>query len=176
MTRDDDRLAGFLDDLAMQADAAMTAERDLEVVERARAEYARVTLAARLMASLDRTVELSVDGVDTLTGRLERVADGWLLLHASGAEWIVRLAAVSSARGVVARAVPAEAWPVTARLGVGSALRGLAGETCVVRLRDTTAHEGRLGRVGADFVELLQGERVTLVALASIAALRTTRP
>ena len=49
---------------------------------------------------------------------------------------------------------------MTARLGLGSALRRVAdgGEECRVRLRDGTAYDARLGRVGADFVEVVTGE------------------
>ena len=46
----EDRIFSLLDDLEAQAEGAFAAERDLEVAERARAEYASVTLAARLSA------------------------------------------------------------------------------------------------------------------------------
>lgn len=174
MTHDDDRgLAAFLDDLEQQAQGAWASERDQEVAERARAEYARVGIAGRLMAGLGARVTLQVAGVGALGGDVVRVADGWLLLQDGGLEWIVLLDAVETVRGLPARAVPPEAWPVTARLGVGSALRALAGERCLARLRTGGQLDGRVGRLGADFVELQpDGGAPVLVALAALAAVR----
>jgi hypothetical protein len=174
MAHDDDRgLAAFLDDLEQQAQGAWAGEREQEVAERARAEYARVGLAGRLMAGLGTPVALQVTGVGGLAGGLVRVADGWLLLAAGGAEWLVLIDAVETVRGLPARAVPVEAWPVTARLGVGSALRAMAGDRCVVRLRAGGQLDGRVGRAGADFVELqTEAGTVVLIALAAVAAVR----
>jgi hypothetical protein len=118
MAYDDDRgIAAFLDDLERQAQGAWAAERDLEVAERARAEYARVGLAGRLMAGIDEQVALQVTGVGAITGEVSRVAEGWLLVTDGSVEWIVLLDAVETVRGLPARSVPPEAWPVTARLG-----------------------------------------------------------
>jgi hypothetical protein len=103
------------------------------------------------------------------------VGEGWCLLDAGAQDWVVRLAALSSVRGLGERAVPAEARPVTARLGVGSALRGVAesrAETVLHRL-DGTLLRGVLGRVGADFVELLAVEEPETVPLAVVAAVRS---
>ena len=63
-----------------------------------------------------------------------------------------------------------------ARLGLGSALRRLAdaGERCVLHLLDGTSHEATLRRVGADFVEAVEGEgRIVLVAFAAVAAVQS---
>jgi hypothetical protein len=171
------RLFAFLDDLEQQAGATFAAERDQEVAERARAEYARVGVAARLMASLDREVALDVEGAGPVAGRLRRVADGWLLVAAASGSWIVRLEAIALVRGAAPGAVPPEAWPVTARLGLGSALRGLAGEPCVVHARGGQRYEARLGRVGADFVEAQIGADPvpSLVAFSAIAAVQQRR-
>jgi hypothetical protein len=172
------RLFSLLDDLEVQAEGAFAAERDLEVAERARAEYASVTLAARLMAGVGAEVGLRVTGVGELSGRLARVADGWCLLESGGRDWACRLAAVATARGLPATAVPVEAWPVGARLGLGSALRRLAdaGERCGVRLLDGTAYDGRPGRVGQDFVELHAGAGgpPVLIAFAGLAAVHSS--
>lgn len=174
MAHDDDRgLAAFLDELEQQAQGAWASERDQEVAERARAEYARVGLAGRFMAGLGGRVTLRVSGVGVLGGELVRVADGWLLLRDGGLEWIVLLDAVETVQGLPGRAVPPEAWPVTARLGIGSALRALTGERCLVRLRSGGQLDGRLARVGADFVELEQeGGGTLLVACNALAAVR----
>jgi hypothetical protein len=168
------RLFAFLDDLEQQAGATFAAERDQEVAERARAEYARVGLASRLMASLDREIALSIEGPGTVAGRLCRVADGWCLVDAPTGSWIVRLDAIAVVRGAAAAAVPPEAWPATARLGIGSALRRLSGERCRLHPRVGGPYEARLGRVGADFVEALTGADTVpaLVAFSGLAAVQ----
>lgn len=168
------RLFAFLDDLEQQAGATFAAERDQEVAERARAEYTRVTLASRLMASLDRDLRLEVEGVGPVAGRLCRVADGWCLLEAPTGSWIVRLDAITLVRGGASAAVPGEAWPATAKLGIGSALRRLSGERCRLHPRGGGPYEARLGRVGADFVEALVGADAApaLVAFSGLAAVQ----
>lgn len=172
----EEQLAGYLDDLEQQAEGAFAEDRAAEVSERARSEYATVPLAARLMAGIGDDLALRVNGVGEITGRLARVADGWCLLASTGQEWLVRLTAVAVARGLPARAVPVEAWPVTARLGFGSALRGLAeeGGPCRVLLRDGTSYALVPGRVGLDFVEGRPegGGPPLLVAFDAIAAVQ----
>jgi hypothetical protein len=68
--------------------------------------------------------------------------------------------------------------PVTARLGIGSALRGVEaghGEASLYRL-DGSGTRGTLARVGADFVELRGGDperpRVEVVPFTALAAVR----
>jgi len=171
------RLLTVFDDLEQQAAAAFGAEREAEVAERARSEYAGVTLATRLMAARDTRVTLAVEGVGAVSGVLQRVAADWCLLGAGGQDWIVRLPAVGSVRGLPSHAVAEAAWPVTARLGLGSALRRVAdgGEECRVRLRDGTAYDARLGRVGADFVEVISGDHAEtwVLAFAALAAVHS---
>lgn len=168
----DERLASFLDDLEQQASGVWRLERDQEVGERAHAEYSRVTLAGRLMASVGHDLELGVRGVGSLTGRLARVAEQWCLLEAGHGSSIVRLPEVLSVRGASARSVAAESWPVTSRLGLGSALRGVVGEPCVVRCVDGGRLEGVLVRVGADFVEIrVPDGRLVLLAFTAIATI-----
>lgn len=179
----DEQLFSLLDDLEQQAQGVFAVERDLEVAERAQAEYAAVTLASRLMASLGREVALEVEGVGPVTGTLRRVAEGWSLVAGPRGEWLVRTAALIHARGLSGRSVPQEAWPASARLGLGSALRRIAssGSPCRLLLRDGSAHTARLGRIGSDFVEARVGEEarvadeahaVTVFATAALAAVQ----
>jgi hypothetical protein len=180
----DERLADLIDDLQQQAEAATLAERDAEVAEQQRAEYARVDLAGRLQASLGRRLQIGVTGVGQVDAVAVRVGEGWCLIVSTGQEWLVRLAAVGSVRGLAERAVPVEARPVTARLGFGSALRHVQDtrvQTVLHRL-DGSLVRGLLGRVGADFCELLVGEpgvgeagpRLTeVVPFAAVAAVRS---
>ena len=174
----EEQLFAYFDDLEQQAEGVFGLERDLEVAERAAAEYAVVTAASRLMASVGGEVALQVQGLGRVEGCLSRVADGWCLVRSSAQSWIVRLDAVISIRGASPWSVPEEAWPVTGRLGFGSAIRGLAeaGEACRVVLLDGTRYDARVVRVGKDFVELAQGDaldgvlvRLTMIAAAGVA-------
>ena len=170
-------LFDYLDDLEGQASALYDADRAPELADRSRAEYRSVSLAARLMASVDLDVTLEVTGAGAVSGRLARVGTGWCLLRGSGQDWVVRLDAVTAVLGASDRAVPEVAWPPTAALGVAAALRRLAdaAEPCSVHLVDGRRHDGTLGRVGADFVELATGEaaRLLLVATARVAAVQS---
>jgi hypothetical protein len=171
----DDELFSVLDELEQQAEALYDADREAEVADRSRAEYGAVTLASRLMASLDAEVSLEVRGVGRLSGTLRRVATGWLLLETAGVEWVVALPAVASVAGASTRSVPEVAWSPLARLGLGSALRrlGEAGERCVVHRVDGGRAEGVVRRVGKDFVEVeLAPGRVELVAFAAVAGVQ----
>ena len=171
----DERLFSVLDDLEQQAEALYEAERDAELADRSRAEYGAVTLASRLMASVDDEIVLGVLGVGPVSGALRRVGQGWLLLQGAAGDWVVPLPAVVTVRGASARSVPVVAWSPLTRLGLGSALRRLAdaGEPCLVHLVDATRWEARLLRVGGDFVELEAGRRVTLVAFDALAAVQS---
>jgi hypothetical protein len=149
------------------------------VAEAVRAEYSQVDLASRLFASLGAPLRLSVTGVGTVAGRLGRAGEGWCLLDSGAQEWVVRLAAVTTLRGLTDRAAGASR-PVTARLGLGSVLRGLAesrAETLLHRTDGSTL-QGVLGRVGADFVEVeASGDLdvyVDAVPFAALAAVRST--
>jgi hypothetical protein len=170
-------LFDYLDDLEGQAAALYDAERAPDLADRSRAEYRSVSLAARLMASVDLDVTLEVAGPGAVSGRLARIGTGWCLLRGPGQDWVVRLEVVTAVHGASDRAVPEVAWPSTAGLGFAGALRRLAdaAEPCSVHLTDGGRHDGTLRRVGADFVELATGEsaRVLLVAAAHVAAVQS---
>jgi len=171
----EEELFAFFDDLESQAAAAFAADREAEMADRSRAEYQQVTLAARLMASVGRELALDVRGVGLVSGTLERVATGWLLLASVGQDWIVREAAIASVTGASERAVPTIAWEAVARLGIGSALRRLSesGERCLLHLLDGRRYDGTVRRVGSDFVELQDAGRLRLVAFAALAAVQS---
>ncbi len=173
----EEHLVDLFEDLEHQAQALADAERAPELADRSRAEYRSVTLAGRLMASLERDVALGVEGAGRLEGRLERVGSGWCLLSGvGGQDWLVRLAALGSVVGASERAVPEVAWSRVATLGLGAALRRLAQEEqrCLVHLRDGDRIDGVLERVGSDFVEVrVPVGRVTLVAFTALAAVQS---
>lgn len=175
----DDGLAGLFDDLEQQAEGLALVERDLEVAEALRAEYAQVDLVSRLHGSLGAPLRLAVTGVGLVEGELRRAGDGWCLVDTGQREWVVRLPAVSSVRGLTDRGVVASARPLTARLGLASVLRGLVElrAESVLHRTDSTMLQGRLGRVGADFVEFaVAGEGagyLEVVPFAAVAAVRS---
>lgn len=172
----EEKLFEVLEDLEQQAEGLYDVERGAEIADRSRSEYQQVSLASRLMASIDREVSLDVLGVGTIHGNLERVATGWCLVRGPAQDWVVNLAALAGMRGASERSVPEVAWPAVARLGLGSALRRLAdsGERCVLHLVDGSRHEGAPSRVGADFVEVpVAAGRVVLVAFTALAAVQS---
>ena len=175
----DDELFALLDDLEQQAGALYDAERALELADRARAEYAQVTLASRLAASVGAPVALDVSGVGVVGGVLERVASGWCLVRAADQDWVVVLGALRAVSGASPRSLPEVAWPATARLGVGSVLRRLAdaGERCVLHDLTGGRTDGVPWRVGQDFVEVAVGEdgapRQVLVPFGALAAVQS---
>lgn len=171
----EDDLFSLLDDLEQQAEALYDRERDLELADRARAEYAGVSLASRLMASVDRELGLDVTGVGRVQGVLQRVGADWCLVRGAGQDWLLRLDAVGVVQGASARSVPEVAWSPVARLGLGSALRRIADakQRCRLYLRDGAAHEVVLTRVGQDFVEAQAPDgRTLLVVFAALAAVQ----
>ncbi|MDP2772308.1 MAG: hypothetical protein Q8O61_02030 [Nocardioides sp.] len=172
----EDDLFALLDDLEQQAEALYDAERAPELADRSRSAYQEVTLASRLMASLDQEVALEVLGVGAVAGTLSRSAADWCLVRGPAQDWLVRLAAVAAVTGASERALPEVAWSPVSRLGLGSPLRRLAesGERCVVRSLDGHTHEGEVSRVGHDFVELVApGGRTVLVSFAGLAAVQS---
>jgi len=173
----EEELFGYLDDLEGQAEALYDAERAPEVADRGRAEYRSVSLAARLMASLDLDVTLELLGAGGVSGQLIRVGTGWCLVRGAGQDWLIRLEAVAAVQGASDRAVPEVAWPVASKLGLGSVFRRLAdgAEPCTLHLVDGRRHDGVVRRVGADFLELATGDvgRVVLVALGQVAGVQS---
>ena len=148
-------LFALFDDLEGQASALWEADREAELADRARTEYAAVTLAGRLMASLGHDVVLDLPHVGRVEGRLDRVGPEWCLLSGRGQDWIVPLRSVAGVHGASERAVPEVAWSPVDRLGLGAALRRLADAEarCLLHLVDGTRHEAYVVRVGADFLE-----------------------
>jgi hypothetical protein len=177
----EDGLLELFDDLEQQAEGLALAVRDVDVAERSRAEYAQVDLASRLHASAGCPVQLGVAGIGQLDGTLARVGLDWCLAAVGQAEWVVRLAAVTHARGLSPRAVSEPARLVVARLGLGSVLRRVADSRSPVFVHrfDGGVVHGQVERVGADFLEVTVGEpgdgtAVEVVAFAHLAAVRRT--
>lgn len=178
-------------DLEAQFAAQSPDDDTAEAASRARYEHGRVLLIDRLRGSLGRQVTLSCRGTGDLTGRLVDVGVDWLLLtDAMGRELLVAAAAVRAVGGLGATTAPgAEAGPVTRRLDLRRALRGLARDRAPVQclLDDGSQLTGTVDRVGADFLELAEHpldvprrrdavRGVRAVVLDAVAAVRTALP
>ena len=66
----EEQVFSLLEDLEQQAESMYAVERGSELADRARSEYATVTLAARLAAGVGAPISLEVRGVGRLTGKL----------------------------------------------------------------------------------------------------------
>ena len=183
----EEMLLDLFDDLEQQAEGLALAERDSEVAELSRAEYAQVDLASRLHASTGRQLGLVVAGLGSLEATLLRAGAGWLLARDQRAEWIVRTGAVTRLHGVSEQALAEPHRPLPSRVGLGAALRSVAESRAAVVLHDVAGASlrGQLGRVGADFVELWVAPdgagwspgpagRVEVLPFAAVAAVRRT--
>ncbi len=172
-------LFDFLDDLERRAEGLYAAERAPELADRSRAEYQQVSLASRLMASVEREVTLHLAGVGPVSGRLDRVAREWCRVSGPLSDWVVALAHVQSVAGPSDRAVPEIAWSPLTKLGLGSVLRRLAegAQRCVLRGADGSVRDGVVRRVGQDFCEFDETPDrpgpVVLVAFAGLAAIQS---
>ena len=176
-----DGLSGVFEDLEQQAHGLHLADRDAELADRTRAEYAAVSFASRVHASVGRHVTLTLRTGDVVEGTLSQAGVDWCTLVTSGSpvSWLVRLEAVVTAAGMSPRAVPEAARPATARLGFGSALHRLSTQATevVVHLGPSVSRRVRVLRIGADFVEVESregagGAGVQLLPFAAVAAVR----
>ena len=152
----EEELFAYLDDLEGQAAALYDAERAPELADRSRAEYQQVTLAARLMASVDREVTLDLLGVGAVDGPADpgrhrlvpapRPRPG-LGGPARGDRRGARRFRPRPARGRLAGRRPPRP-----RRGTPPALR--RGRALLTPSVDGRRHDGVVLRVGADFVEV----------------------
>ena len=196
----DMRWDGLFDDLEAQAAELERAERAAEVETRTRGAVGELTVVDRLRAAVGTALRLRVTGGLAVTGTLRRVGPDWLLVDEdAGREAVIATAHLVTVRGLGRlTAVPGSQPRVESRLGLRSALRGLARDRAAVRLylADTANGAGAVGtpsgatvldvtidRVGRDFVEVAlhaPGEArrrtevraVDLVPITAVAALR----
>lgn len=168
-------LVALFEDLEQQADGLRLRERDGEVVALEAAEYAEVDLVSRLHGSVGGAIAVHLADALLVRGRLDRVGADFCLVGAGHqGSWVVPVAAVHWVEGLAERAVVEEARPVLARLRLTSVLRRLAdGRAPVtVHLAGGQRLEGRIGRVGRDFVEMAGSAQVCAVALGTLTAVR----
>lgn len=151
-------LGGLFEDLEQQAAGMHLAERDAELLDRARGEYATVTFASRVHASVGHAVVLMLGDGRLVEGTLAEAGVDWCTVTSRDLTtlWLVRLSEVAWAQGLSTRALPEAARPAVARLGFGSALHRLAEESLrvVVLLSTGVEVRVRVARIGADFAEV----------------------
>lgn len=177
-------------DLEARFDAEQEAVERAETSSRARHELGSLRFVERLGGAVGSPVVLLCRGAGQVSGTLSDVGRDWLLLDDGGRELLVATAAVRAVGGLGRRTAVAQgAGPVTSRLDLRRALRGLARDRASVQvlLDEGTSLHGTIDRVGADYVELaehpadlhrraeaVQGVRTVLID--AVAVVRTAQP
>ena len=150
-------------DLEAQAELLARRDRADEVGERSRIEMGRVVGLDRLRPAVGATISLAVLGGEQVDGVLRKVGAEWLLVEEQqGREAVVPLTSVLTVAGLGRWvADPDSVGVVESRLGLRSALRGLARDRAAVRVHliDGNELDGTIDRVGADFFELARHAR-----------------
>ncbi|PWJ54823.1 hypothetical protein SAMN06264364_10527 [Quadrisphaera granulorum] len=145
-------------DLEAQLDAAADDVAAMHA-ERVRAEVAGVELRDRLRAAPGQRLVVRLDGGSSVEGVLSAAGPDWLLVREATGEALVPLAAVALLQGLT-RSLAAPPGVVEGRLGLASALRGLARDrspvTVWLRGHPPLVLTGTVDRVGADHLDLAQ--------------------
>lgn len=170
-------------DLAAQWDAEERRELDAEVADRTRRERAAIGLYERLSAARDSAVSMLLVNSTRLSGPVEDVGDGWVLLGQPSGAALVPFTAFVSLAGVGNRAAGSATGR---RFGLGYALRGLSRDRAVVALSDLSGSvvTGTIDAVGRDHLELSEhapdlprrSENLTGRRLVPFSALVVVRP
>jgi len=181
------RWARLFADLEAQLQAEEAGDLASELASRTRHESGRLTMAERLRAAMGHPVRVHCAGAGELSGTLQDVGAGWLLLDEGlGREVLVNLSAVGAVQGLGQLSTAVTDTAVTRRLDLRYAIRGLTRDRSPLQVLFTSGEilTGTFDRVGSDFVELaehLAGERrrpgevrtVRVVSLPAIGAVRT---
>lgn len=141
-------------DLEAQFAQEERAELQAEIADRTRRERASVYLVDRLAAT-EGPVVLILPGERSIRGELTDIGKDFAVVE-QGTRHLVHLVAVLQVRGLGRTSVGPREGAAIRRFGLGYALRALARDRCTVLLSDVTGRDvvGRLGAVGADWVEL----------------------
>lgn len=176
------RWDALFSDLEAQLEGEGRAARDAEVAERVRIELGSVRLVDRLRAHVG--VELQLDtGPVVVRGVLREVGADFALVDDEGGGFsVVPTASLVSVLGL-GRAVAPAPGAVLRRLGLASALRGLARDRAEVRVvTDRSELRGTPVGVAADHLDLVPlspgrrdagAARPTTVPLAALRVVRS---
>jgi hypothetical protein len=153
------RWTALFEDMEAQLVEAETLALESEVSERSRADAGSVGLADRLRGSLGGSIAVHLVSGSTFAGTLSHVGAESLVLDEVAHQVLVPLAAVSHYGGI-GRVAVFESSAVRSKIGLASALRGLARDRAplTVLLAKGDSGEQRLtgviDRVGRDFIDL----------------------
>ena len=142
-------------DLETQWQAQVRRELDAEVADRTRRERASITLADRLAAQGRRVVRVALVDGTLLSGQVQEIGQGWLLLSMVTGSCLVPVGAVAGVSGLERKAgVPGPGRS----FGFGFALRGLSRDRVAVTVVDVSGgvSTGTIDGVGRDFLELTE--------------------
>jgi hypothetical protein len=185
------RWDALFEDMEAQMASVDRLELESEVAERSRADAAAVEVADRLRGSLGLLVAVHLGSGTVFEGTLGHVGAESLVLNDQHHQVLIPFAAVSRYHGL-GRFALAEPSSVRRKLGLASALRGLARDRADVAVTLSGATSGAAGlsgvidRVGRDYFDLAltrQGEvrraanvsQVASVPFSSLGALRSFR-
>jgi len=184
------RWDALFEDLEAQLAAEQRLAMESEISERARVEMAGIALIDRLRGGLGGELAVQLSSGMRISGVLAHVGGEWIVLNEAPQQWLVPYSAVVSYQGAGRRVLQDSG--VRARLGLASALRGLARDRADVTVHLTMgmlperALFGVIDRVGKDHFDVAAtaaGEArrhanvssVVTVPFASLAALRSLR-
>jgi hypothetical protein len=152
------RWDALFEDLEAQLAARQRLDFEAEIVERALVDSAGVELADRLRGSMGLTIRVLLSTGSTLEGSLSHAGSEALVLDEPQHQVLVPYAAAVQYGGLSRLAVT-EPSRIRQRLGLGSALRGLARNRAPVTIlvsrgRAEEALYGVIDTVGRDFLDL----------------------
>ena len=184
------RWNALFEDLELQLAEAGVLGLESEIAERSRADIASMALHERLRGSLGRHVGVHLSSGRVLAGTLSHAGSESLVLDEEVHQVLIPYAAVGHCTGLGRFAV-GEASPVRRKLGLASALRGLARDRAELTVlmaggSPDAQISGVIDRVGRDFFDLamvLPGEPrragrvadVATVPFQALGALRSLR-
>jgi hypothetical protein len=177
-------------DMEAQLAASERLDLDAEIAERARVDAAAVELADRLRGSLGLRIRVHLASGSVFEGSLSHAGGQLLVLNEPRHQMLIPYAAAVQYFGL-ARLAVAEPSTVRQRLGLASALRGLASTRAMLAVLiargsgESTLH-GVIDRVGRDFLDLAvtqEGEapravnvrQVATIPFGALAGLRSAR-
>lgn len=185
------RWDALFEDLETQMAASERLDLDAEIAERTRAEAAAVELADRLRGSLGMLIVVELASGSMFEGTLSHAGSQALVLDEPRHQVLVPYASAVRYLGLSRLAVP-EPSKVRQRLGLASALRGLARDRTTLAVLmsggstgERTLH-GVIDRVGRDYLDLAvtgDGEdrraanvrQLATIPFAALAGIRSAR-
>ncbi|HET6242713.1 MAG TPA: hypothetical protein VFD99_12070 [Arthrobacter sp.] len=152
------RWDALFEDMEAQLAASERLVLDAEIAERARVDAAAVELADRLRGSVGLRIRVHLASGSVFEGSLSHAGGQLLVLNEPRHQILIPYAAAVQYFGL-ARLALAEPSTVRQRLGLASALRGLAGaraglSVLVSRGSGESTLHGVIDRVGRDFLDL----------------------